>query len=42
MSLKICVSFLFVLFYICVETDSVGFEEFCGLMSFVRNNLEMN
>ena len=32
----------YVLFRICVGTDFVDFEEFCGLMIFVQNKLEMD
>ena len=28
---------LYVLFFICVETNFVDFKEFCGFMTYVRN-----
>ena len=30
--------YMYVLFYIWVETDIVDVEEFCGFITFVRNN----
>ena len=41
-SSKSCVWRLYVLFYVCVETNFVDFEEFSGFMTFVRNDKEMD
>ena len=34
---KICAWCLYALFHICVETNFVDFEEFCGFVTFAWN-----
>ena len=39
---SVCCLYMYVMFYVCVETNFVDFEQFCSLMTFVRNSREMD